>query len=61
MTDYQWGLLVGAVVGYVVSLFTMVLVWSLCVAAHDERGGQDDYDWSGCDESDGEKRTTRGQ
>lgn len=44
MTDYQWGLLVGVVVGYVVSLFTMVLAWALCVVAHDERGGQDGYD-----------------
>ena len=61
MTDYQWGLLVGAAVGYVVSLFTMMLAWALCVATHDEQDGQDDYDRLGCDESDGEKRTTRGQ
>jgi hypothetical protein len=61
MTDYQWGLLAGVAVGYVASLFTVVLMWALCVVAHDERGEQDDYDRSGCDESDGEKRTTRGR
>ena len=37
MTDYYWGLLIGAIIGYCGALFTMIVMWSLCVAAHDER------------------------
>lgn len=47
MTDYQWGLLVGAAVGYMASLSTMVLVWALCVVARDERSEQNDYERMG--------------
>ena len=42
MTDYYWGLLIGAVIGYCGALFTMIVMWSLCVAAHDDRGERND-------------------
>jgi hypothetical protein len=32
------GLVVGGAIGYLGALFTMIVMWSLCVAAHDERG-----------------------
>jgi hypothetical protein len=38
MTDYYMGLVVGCAIGYLGALFTMIVMWSLCVAAHDERG-----------------------
>jgi hypothetical protein len=38
MTDYYMGLVVGGAIGYLGALFTMIVMWSLCVAAHDERG-----------------------
>lgn len=59
MTDYQWGLLVGAAVGYAASLSTMVLMWALCVVAHDEQSEQNSCERLGRDESGGEKRTAR--
>ena len=59
-TNLRW-LLAGMVVGYVASLFTMVLIGSSCVVAHDERRELGDYDRSGRDESVEEKRTTRGR
>lgn len=55
MTENLRWLLAGLVVGYVVSLFTMMLVWSLCVVAHDGRRELDDYYRSGRDESGEEK------
>lgn len=33
MTDYYIGLLIGAAIGYCLSLFTMICIWSLCVIA----------------------------
>jgi hypothetical protein len=30
---YYWGLLIGATIGYVFSLITMLIIWSLCVIA----------------------------
>lgn len=42
MTDYYIGLLVGGAIGYLGALFTMIVMWALCVAAHDERGEQND-------------------
>lgn len=42
MTDYEWGLLVGGIAGYVGALITMIVMWSLCLAAHDEKVGEDE-------------------
>ena len=33
MTDYYWGILVGVMAGYCLSLLTLVMIWSLCVVA----------------------------
>ena len=38
MTDYYIGLLIGAIIGYLGALFTMIVMWALCYAAHDDRG-----------------------
>jgi hypothetical protein len=35
---YYLGLLIGAIIGYCGALFTMVMMWALCSATHDERG-----------------------
>lgn len=37
MTDYYIGLLIGAIIGYCGSLFTLIMWWALCKAAHDSR------------------------
>jgi hypothetical protein len=29
MTDYYWGLLIGAIIGYCGALFTMIMMWAL--------------------------------
>ena len=42
MSDYYIGLIVGGIVGYCGALITMIMMWALCVAAHDERGEQND-------------------
>jgi hypothetical protein len=42
MTDYYMGLVVGGAIGYLGALFTMIMMWALCIAAHDERGEQND-------------------
>ena len=39
---YYLGLLIGAIIGYCGALFTMIMMWALCVAAHDERGVEND-------------------
>ena len=41
MTDYYIGIIVGGVIGYGLSLSTMIFVWSLCVvsAKADRRAG----------------------
>jgi hypothetical protein len=36
MTDYFWGILVGVMAGYCLSLLTLVMIWSLCVIAKHE-------------------------
>jgi len=41
MTDYYWGLLVGAGIGYCVALITLVMMWALCVIAKNERDDAD--------------------
>ena len=41
MTDYYWGLLIGAGIGYCLALITLVMMWALCVIAKNER---DDVD-----------------
>ena len=33
MTDYYIGIIVGGLIGYGLSLLTMIFVWSLCVVA----------------------------
>jgi hypothetical protein len=42
MTDYYTGLVVGGAIGYLGALFTMIVMWALCIAAHDERGEQNE-------------------
>lgn len=42
MTDYYWGLLIGAVIGYCGALFTMIMMWALCSTTNDGRGEQND-------------------
>ena len=41
MTDYYWGLLIGAGIGYCVALITLVMMWALCVVAKNERDDAD--------------------
>lgn len=41
MTDYYWGLLIGAGIGYCVALITLVMMWALCVIAKNERDDAD--------------------
>jgi hypothetical protein len=36
MTDYFWGILVGVMAGYCLSLLTLVMMWALCVIAKRE-------------------------
>lgn len=36
MTDYYIGLAVGALIGYGLSLVTMLMIWALCVIAKKE-------------------------
>lgn len=33
MSDFEFGMLLGAVGGYVLSLITLVVIWSLCVVS----------------------------
>lgn len=40
MSDFGWGLILGVVGGYVLSLITLVVIWSLCVVS----GRADDAD-----------------
>lgn len=41
MTDYYWGLLIGAGIGYCVALITLLMMWALCVIAKNERDDAD--------------------
>ena len=41
MTDYYWGLLIGAGIGYCVALITLVMMWALCVIAKNEKDDAD--------------------
>ena len=43
MTDYYWGLLVGAGIGYCIALITLVMMWALCVIAKTEEGQANEY------------------
>ena len=43
MTDYYWGLLVGAGIGYCIALLTLVMMWALCVIAKTEEGQANEY------------------
>ena len=43
MTDYYWGLLIGAGIGYCVALITLVMMWALCVIAKSEEGMSSEY------------------
>jgi hypothetical protein len=36
MTDYYWGIAIGALIGYCLALCTLVAMWSLCVIAKGE-------------------------
>jgi hypothetical protein len=40
MSDFEFGMLLGVVGGYVLSLLTLVVIWSLCVVS----GRADDAD-----------------
>lgn len=37
MSEYYMGLLVGAAIGYCLALITLVMIWSLCVVAKQEK------------------------
>lgn len=41
MTDYYWGMLFGGLIGYCLSLFTMITIWALCVVAKQADEGRD--------------------
>lgn len=41
MTDYYIGIIVGGLLGYGLSLATMIMVWSLCVVAKRADEGRD--------------------
>ena len=43
MTDYYWGLLVGAGIGYCIALATLMMMWALCVIAKTEEGQANEY------------------
>ena len=43
MTDYYWGILVGAGIGYCIALITLVMMWALCVIAKTEEGQANEY------------------
>ena len=36
VSEYYWGMLFGGLIGYCLSLFTMITIWALCVAAHED-------------------------
>ena len=36
MTEYYWGMLFGGLIGYCLALFTMMMMWGLCIVAHEE-------------------------
>lgn len=41
MTDYYWGIAIGGMIGYCLSLLTMFTIWALCVIAKQEEGRED--------------------
>ena len=41
LSDYYFGLLMGGLIGYGLSLATMIMVWSLCVVAKRADEGRD--------------------
>jgi hypothetical protein len=41
MTDYFWGILVGVMAGYCLSLLTLVMMWALCVIAKEQNNEGD--------------------
>lgn len=58
MTDYYLGIVVGALVGYCLSLFTMIAIWSLCVVAKQADEGRGyDYEKNTQDNQSQTKRT----
>lgn len=41
MTDYYIGMVIGGLIGYGLSLCTMIAIWSLCVIAKQADEGRD--------------------
>ena len=41
MTDYYIGLAVGVLIGYGLSLVTMIMLWALCVVAKEDKREQE--------------------
>lgn len=37
MTDYYMGIIVGVLIGYGLSIATLLVIWALCIIAKDER------------------------
>ena len=37
MTDYYRGLIIGVLIGYGLSIATLLMIWALCVIAKDEK------------------------
>ncbi len=54
MTDYYVGLVIGVVSGYIFSLITLVMMWSLCVISKKSDEGR--Y-YAGTDSEDKYKQT----
>jgi hypothetical protein len=41
VSEYYWGMLFGGLIGYCLSLFTMITIWSLCVVAKQADEGRE--------------------
>jgi len=56
MTDYYVGIIIGGLIGYGLSMATMLMVWSLCVVAKRADEGRDYADKKNFDGKSGEER-----
>jgi hypothetical protein len=57
MTDYYIGLVVGGLIGYGLTLFTMLLMWSLCVVSKRADGNNENRNYGkGKDSADSLRR-----
>jgi len=56
MTDYYVGIIIGGLIGYGLSMATMLMVWSLCVVDKRADEGRDYADKKNFDGKSGEER-----